>query len=83
MKVHISSFKKYGGNVFIFFDLIKKLIVLFSILSVFSLIAIIYNSSRGMAYSRDAEGANVAFGRASLGSHSSSANNQSTAKEVN
>ena len=72
--------KIYGPAVFLLFSFLKKIIKLFAILSVISLILIIYNISSGDTFASTINQSAILFARASLGAFNNSQHNQKKTK---
>ena len=72
--------KVYGPAVFLLFSFLKKMIKLFAILSVISLILIIYNISSGDTFASKINQSAILFARASLGAFNNSQNSQKKTK---
>lgn len=66
------SFSIFGPSVYLYFEFLRKLIILFALLSLLSIIPIAYNASIGSAYSKDAYGITAALAQTTIGSHVSS-----------
>lgn len=76
----IKQLKAYGPAVFLLFSFLKKIIKLFVVLSVISLILIIYNISSGDTFSSRINQSAILFARASLGAFNNSQHSQNKTK---
>jgi hypothetical protein len=74
--------KAYGPAVFLLFSFLKNIIKLFVILSVISLILIIYNISSGDTYASKINYSAILFARASLGAFNNSQSSQRRTKTL-
>lgn len=75
MHSSVSRFSLFGPGISLFFTFLKKCLIFFLFLSIASVIPLLYNRIAGTVYASGAVGVNVAFARATVGAHSSTANN--------
>jgi hypothetical protein len=83
MHSDVKKFRQFGAAPYLYFLFIKKCLLLFLVLTLVSLIPMLYNRIAGTAYASTAWGVNVAFARATIGAHTSSAPNHYQAKIIN
>jgi hypothetical protein len=69
--------------VYLYFQFLRKIIIVFIILSVLSLIPISYNAIHGTTYSSTAYGINVAFAQTTIGAYTFDDSSQTNSKTVN
>lgn len=83
MNSDIKELRLFGAGPYLYFLFIKKCVLLCFVLTLVSLIPMVYNRIAGTAYVSTAWGFNVFLARATLGAHTSSSPNHYEAKLIN
>ena len=75
-------FKMYGPGIYLFFEFLWKLSLLFLVLTLISLVPMIYNYLQGDRYSNSVSSLNVFVGRLSISNFYGNKPSQSTAQQI-
>jgi hypothetical protein len=70
----ISAFSIFGPSVFLYFEFMRKIIILLVLLSLVSVIPIVHNTLKGEAYSTSAFGITAALAKTTIGAHLAAGN---------